>query len=510
MKSKPKKRKSWLLRLLMFLLIGGLVAGVVVFLSASAWIQNYLRSDACREVLARQIGKVARAHCEIDPVTWSGWNAYSARVSLLSDSATDWKQIEAEGLQSSLDWSGVRRRAWHVPGINIDRLRIFMPGAAKVSVSPGGPVPTLSDVDSAVADSVVPSWIKRWLPKHTEIDEVDVHKFELQPFAPGGGVAVAAMHLKARPASDEGAWKISGDGGRVLLPGQLEPFRLSTAAARIDAKAFVLNDATARWLGDSEVTSCGEVPFNSNQGWMFTGRVMGLDLRHILSDAWKPKLGGVAEGDYEISGRAGATVLSKGRLRVKSGVVQALPLLERVADFTHTDRFRRIVMDEVTGEVEVQGTRTRVMNLVLQSNGLIRVEGDLIIDGQMLSGSLLVGVSPETLRWMPGAQNHVFTDASVGKVPGFVWTHVVLSGTLDSPKEDLSNRLLVAMGRAVLLDVPMEVLGTGTDVISKTGGAAAQGGKAVFDGGDEIIQGAGEAASKGLDALKGFIPLFPK
>lgn len=510
MKNKPKKRKNWLLRLSVFLLIGGLVGGMVVYFSASAWIQNFLRSDACREMLARQIGKAAQARCDIDPVSWSGWNAYSAKVSLESEGATGWKKIEADGMQTSLDWGGVRRGVWHVPGINFDRVCIHMPDAAKLVVSPGGPISSLSEVNSATAGPAAPAWIRRWIPQRTEIDELDVHTFDLQPFTPSGGVAVAGIHLKARPASDEGAWKINGEDGRVLIPGLSEPFRLSTAAARIDAKAFVLNDATARWLGDSEVTARGELPFISNQGWMFTGHVTSLDLRHVLSDAWKSKISGVVEGDYVVSGRIGAAVLSKGKLRVKSGVVQALPLLERVADFTHTNRFRRIVMDEATGEVEVQGARTRVMNLVLQSNGLIRVEGDVVIDGQMLNGNLLVGVSPETLRWMPGAQNHVFTEANIGKVPGFVWTRVVLSGTLDSPKENLSNRLLVAMGKAVLLDAPMEVLGTGADVIGKTGGAAVQGGKAVFEGGNDIIKDAGEAARKGLDTLNGFIPLLPK
>jgi hypothetical protein len=246
------------------------------------------------------------------------------------------------------------------------------------------------------------------------------------------------------------------------------------------------------------------------QGWVFSGRVAGLDLRQVLSDAWKPKLGGVAEGDYEVSGRPGAAVLSKGMLRVKSGVVQALPLLERVADFTHAERFRRVVLDEAAGDVEAQGARTRVTNLVLQSNGLIRVEGDLLIQGRTLDGSLLVGVSPETLRWMPGAQNHVFTDVNAGKVPGFVWTRVQVSGTIDSPRENLSNRLLAAMGRAVLIDAPMEALGTGLDAIGKAGGAAVPAGGAVLEGGKDIIKGAGEAAGRGLDALKGFVPLLPK
>lgn len=488
----------------MFLLAGGFVAGVVVYFSASAWIQNYLRSDACRELLARRIGDAAKARCEIEPVSWSGWNVYSAGVTLESESAAGWKRIEGEGVQSSLDWSGVRRGEWHVPAINFDRLRVSLPEPAKTSVVPAAPASVPVEVENVASEPAVPSWIRRRLPTRTVIDELDVHTFDLQPFMPGAGVTVAGVHLKARPASDEGAWKINGDGGQVLLPGLSEPFRLGAAAARLDARAFVLHDAAARWLGDSEVTSRGELPFASGQGWMFSGRVIGLDLRHVLSEAWRPKISGVIEADYETSGQTGSLVLTKAKLKVKSGIVQALPLLERVADFTHTDRFRRIVMDEAKFDVEAQGARTRVTNIVLHSNGLIRVEGDLLIDGKMLNGNLLVGVASETLRWMPGAQNHVFTDSQAGKAPGFVWTRVVLSGTLDSPRENLSNRLLVAMGKAVLLDAPMEVIGTGAELMGKTGG------KAVLEEGGEIIKNAGEAAGQGLNSLKSLIPLLPR
>ena len=156
---------------------------------------------------------------------------------------------------------------------------------------------------------------------------------------------------------------------------------------------------------------------------------MALELRHILSEVWQAKLGGVLEGDYEIAGRPGRAGTIKGRLRVKSGVVQSLPVLERCAEFTHTERFRRVVLDEAAGEWAIEGPRTRVTNIVLQSNGLIRVEGALLIEGQALAGDFIVGVSPETLRWLPGAQNHVFTEAGIGKVPGFVWTRVRVSGT---------------------------------------------------------------------------------
>ena len=87
MNRNSSKKKHWLLRLFMFLLIGGVVAGVIAYFAVSAWIQNYLRSDALRKLLAGQIGHAAHARCELEPVSWTGWNAYSARVSLQPEGA---------------------------------------------------------------------------------------------------------------------------------------------------------------------------------------------------------------------------------------------------------------------------------------------------------------------------------------------------------------------------------------------------------------------------------------
>ena len=75
MKMKSTERKNWLLRLVMILLGGGMLGAVAGYLALTSWMQNYLRSDACRAMLARQIGNLAHAHCELEPLSWSGANA---------------------------------------------------------------------------------------------------------------------------------------------------------------------------------------------------------------------------------------------------------------------------------------------------------------------------------------------------------------------------------------------------------------------------------------------------
>jgi hypothetical protein len=263
-----------------------------------------------------------------------------------------------------------------------------------------------------------------------------------------------------------------------------------------------LSDAVAGWLGDSEVTGRGSLPFTPDKQWNFAGHLSRLDLKDVLSAEWTSRLSGMLEGDYEAKQAAPADVLLKGHLTLKNGVVQNLAVLDRVATFTQTERFKRIVLDEASWDVERQHDVTKITNLILQSNGLIRVEGTMTVTGRNLRGDFLVGVSPETLRWMPGSRAHVFTEPHPSGLVGFVWTHVHLSGNLDGTiKEDLSNRLLAAMGMS-LIDAPLGAVETGVDILGKAGAAP------VIDTGKGVIHKAGDVLEKGVDTVKGLIPFI--
>jgi hypothetical protein len=77
---------------------------------------------------------------------------------------------------------------------------------------------------------------------------------------------------------------------------------------------------------------------------------------------------------------------------------------------------------------------------------LIRVEGGFVIENLMIDGTFQVGVTPASLQWLPGSQSKVFTVSR----DGYLWTTMRLTGPLDNPKEDLSQRLIAAAGGAVI------------------------------------------------------------
>jgi hypothetical protein len=139
-------------------------------------------------------------------------------------------------------------------------------------------------------------------------------------------------------------------------------------------------------------------------------------------------------------------------------------------------------------------------NLVLASEGLVRVEGNLFIRNRELDGSFRLGLAAGTLANIPGAETHVFAPGE----RGLLWTTLRITGTLDDPKEDLTDRLMAAAGmrmfdvipetgekvikfsRSLLGDTPGKVIEAGGQVIDKGVEALDKGVKIIEDGTDMV------------------------
>jgi hypothetical protein len=202
-------------------------------------------------------------------------------------------------------------------------------------------------------------------------------------------------------------------------------------------------------------------------------------------------------------------------VQLQKGVLTALPILDKLAGYTGVARFKRLILDIASADVNGFGQTREFEKIIIQSNGLLRIEGRLRIDNNQLDGSFMVGVTPETLRWIPGAQAHVFTSTNPSGQPGLLWTPLRITGTLDAPREDLTDRLIGGAGKA-LLNAPAEVLGKVGETLLKPvlGDDLAKKPTEVLKAATETLTKPGEAAKKiqevpskavetGIDLLKG-------
>lgn len=496
-RARTSKNGRWI-----FVLLGLAVAGVVLVMLAPAlltgWVRAQLKTDAFRARMEALFGGRLDAEVALAPLRWTGdeVTAADAQVRL----ANGWR-AEVDGLRLGLDWDAFRKKTWRVTGAGAESLEVVFDAGA---IRPVAEAPADSGAGGSAASSV-PGWLRAWLPDKTEVDGARVERFSLQH---PGGWQVAGTVLKISPwFQGDGSVQVNAAGGVITTPlrapAGLETvkLRLDRAALRLTAVEAHLKEAQLHWL-ESPVTARGKLRL-ADKSWSLAAGFERVPLGELLAGDWRLRLTGQAEGELEITGGPQAEPRAQGKVRLKDSALTALPVLDRLAAYTGVERFKRLVLDIAETSVDATADRRVFENLVLQSNGLMRLEGRLEVKGEALDGSFLLGITPETLRWMPGTQKHVFTLPNPNGPAGMVWTTLRITGTLTAPREDLSARILEGAGRAVL-DAPGEVAAKagemlltpvlGKDAAAQPGGviksATEAGGKAV-ETGARLLEGLG-------------------
>ena len=299
-----------------------------------------------------------------------------------------------------------------------------------------------------------------WLPNRVEIANAAVREVNV------AWDAGALRRVNVVANQKDGAWEIAWNGGRIehgKLPG------VEVLALRLlyrESSLFV-QSAEFRQGPTGTLSAEGEVRFGDQLD--LRAKLADIDIAPFLNEDWRVRLHGKLAGDVRVqSGLAAksAPVIS-GSLHLDGGQIEALPVLNEIADFTMLQRYRRLTLSRASADFRQENGTLRATNFVMESTGLMRVEGGFTVANGIIDGVFQVGVAASSLALVPGAQERVFTETR----GGYVWTPMHLQGPLDGPGEDLSPRLIAAAKGAVIDKVGETVqktIETGRDVIKGT------------------------------------------
>ena len=165
---------------------------------------------------------------------------------------------------------------------------------------------------------------------------------------------------------------------------------------------------------------------------------------------------------------------------MNGGKLESLPFLAELDAFVGSPRFRQIPLKTASAKLRRSARCTELSNLDLDADGLLRIQGNLLIENGTLNGQLKIGISPTLIQWLPGARSKVFTESR----DGYIWAPMQLSGSVDQPVEDLSSRMAVAAVESV------------TETVGKIPRGVPQ----------NLQQVVPEAAKGLLDAVKSILP----
>ena len=448
------------------------VAGVLAVLAAYAWVRHYLAGDEFRGMLANQVGSAIGAEVEISPLIWDRLAVRSTKVE--ASGGTRIARLQVEEPKATVSLGALTTGVWVIDNASIERIVMDLkpavaPATAHLPAEPAADTPP---------DAF--SGLPGWFPTKVRIPQIQVRDASIR-FGQGDmdfRILRSGALLESR---EDNTWDLALRGGQFRLmpfPGagiKDKAFDIVDGSLRLTPETVFVLGSTMKSADGTTLSLDGTMPGPRGSGPLDMNAVLqNLPVAQILGTDWSNRVFGrltvtnrshgqgdhlLHEGSAELADArfltpntpvpnpiAGApAIIGQGWQLFSSTLI---PVLGAYTD--RTVQFRNLVCDTARCRYRKDGDTMHLTDIVIRSRAMLGVEGSLDIRGRDLDGTLMVGVTRETLSGIPGAESKVFTIER----DGLVWTPVKISGTLDAPREDLSQRLMDAAGGRLLEALP--------------------------------------------------------
>ena len=442
-------RKGWKL-LLAVLAIAVIVLAVTGLIASTSWLKAYIRGEEFLGLVAKAAGNAFGAEARFAPLVWSGTSVFTESVSLVGSPTSSLRMLNAAQLRANVNVGAVVSGAWRINEISVAEID------GEWQKTPPRP--------SARTTAATPrrsSGLRAWLPARFELGILDVTKARIRY----ENIVVSDAALKV--TQDRSAWIFDGRGGKLATPWMPE-LGIGNFRVRMQGEDFYLTRANLAVGARGKISLAGE----SARGGALRATWEDVDLRDVVKGHIGKYLSGTLSGNAEFGpGNI------KGTAALREGKLENVSSLAVVAEFTGNPAFRRMPIQEMRGDFALENGGWKIENFSAESQGLLKVEGSGVIGrDRSLRARLQVGVTAQTLRWIPGSREQVFNSPR----DGYLWTEVLVGGTLEQPTENLSSRLMGAMGKAII-GTGAGVIKDGAPTIESVPGTAIEGVKGLLD-----------------------------
>ena len=473
-----------MVRLAVVLLVLAIGGGVVGY----GLVRSYLHSDSFRVLLSKQVSEALDVEGAFGPLRWDGLAAKTVEFEGAGDGPL--LAMRADDVRTEIGLGGLRDGYWLLKGSSVRQLDV----AFDARKTGDEPVPEL-DVSPPPLPDAPDS--RRWFPSELRYDTVDVENLSARVILDEGELDLKNHRLRARNIAGSDAIDLEVRGGTITTPLKWLPvLRLDQLAGRYQDGSVFLTDGRFGVFGQGTLDAAGEWVEETGV-YAFQGSVAGIQCSDLLDDDWSRRLSGRLMADYVVRDD-GDGARARGTFELRDGVLTALPLLDSLSAYADTRRFRELTLHEARSDWEWADDRLVLRNLRLASEGLVRLEGTLAIGGEgELDGEFRLGLAPGTLSRIPGAESVVFQAGE----DGLLWTSLRVTGTLENPREDLTNRLIAAAGARMFEILPE----SGERVLRHTRTLIGELPPDALERALEVIGGSGDTGKKILREAGGLI-----
>lgn len=477
---------GWLGKAALGLIVAGVIGAGVLY----AMIRGYLHSDGFRRFLSEKTSMVTGVEGNFTPFRWDGLAVDTSSFEGTGNGIV--RNVKVQELHTEVGVGGLRRGVWEIRGTRVQRLEVSLDArnAGEASAIRGIKIPQGSGTSKDLPG---------WLPTKVELMSLDLNDVTVNALLDQGTFSTRGLKVRVEQELDgkKNRYRVDLENGTLRQPIALVPeIRLNHAKLRYqDGQVFITNSTASAWK-NGRLSATGE--WNAATGqYSAEGDVTSVKCDEVFNEDWAKRFTGDISSDFSVNNHTGAPQ-ARGHLGIVNGTLTALPLLDSLAAYADTRRFRILSLSDARTDWQWKNGETVFTNLALASEGLMRLEGKLTIRGRQLDGSFRLGLAPGTLASIPGAETDVFSPGE----RGLVWASLRITGTLDDPKEDLTDRLITAAGMRMFDVIPEtgeKVIKFTNSVLKEAPTKAIDAGTKILDGGTGIVEGVGGV----LDSILG-------
>lgn len=447
-------------------------------------LRAYLHSEGFRKFLSAEVSKAAQVVGVFSSFKWDGLAVATENFEATGEGMI--ASLKADQIGTEVGFGYLGKGAWELKETRVSRIDVGLDFTKKNEPSPSLP------------DEVVKTVKKKqsgWVPSEVRLESLAVGELAIHAKTLEGQVSARGMRVRLDAASGKGSYEGEITGGTIdPAKDWLPEIRVEKVRGSFRNGSAFITSAKLKAYAAGRINGYGE--WNSDTGtYALEGEIDGVKCDEILNESWARRLTGDVSSTFSVNNISGKMVMD-GELVIRNGTLTALPMLDALAAYADTRRFRVMQLSESRTKWRYSDGGYVFTDFVMASEGLIRLEGNFSIKGREIDGVFRLGLVPGTLSNIPGAESHVFLPGE----RGLLWAPIRITGTLDDPKEDLTDRLIAAAGLRMFDVIPEtgeKALKFTKSVLGETPDKVIDKGLKVIDEGEKVIKGA-EDVIKGI------------
>ncbi len=394
--------------------------GVAIFYSPL--LTHYIESGAFRAAMEDETAKGLHfPRSRYSPIRRTSALTARSEVFEASNGEKAMKSLEAHGIIARFNPWGFFARQWRFRDVRVES------GDVEIQIYEAEPEP------------VTPKpWFAIFLPNRVYVKSIESEQANVTWRFRGERSGFFGTQLLITPHGPDFEYVATGGKLKMALLPDLDLRRVHLLITKTLVTVYDVDLASSSG-SDESIHAQANAGLGKDKSVDLKANFNAVPIRAWLPAEWKERLNGSAFGDLHWAGKDPKLESSSGEgsLHIRNGRIDELPLLDKLAELAQKKSFERLDLNDCSFTFAWRYPKIDIKDIFVEERGKFRIEGEFSIERRRLRGTIRLGLTRGYLDWLPDAEEVFSRQRS-----GYLWTNVRLSGTIDDPQQDLSQRII--------------------------------------------------------------------